>query len=134
MYTIRIFCWKFLAESKKRVRISVKVKKAHLMAKHEHFLNILLRIYGLFSRKFLFAAVMGTEKKFFAHFSDWKLSQLQEKLRFFDFESFYKKLEQYIYIYMHISEFSFQLVPMILVDFSFTEKVAINCFGECYKI
>ena len=77
---------------------------------------------------------MGTGKIFLAHFSGWKSSQLQQKFRFFDFESFYKKLEQYVYTYMHISEFSFELVPIILVDFSFTEKLAVNCFGDCYKI
>ena len=63
----------------------------------------------------MFMAAMGTENTIFQHYSGWKSSELQEKFRFFDFESFHKKLEQYIYIYMNISEFLFELVAIILV-------------------
>ena len=109
-------------------------KKAFFLAKLENFPNILHRIYDLFSGKCKFTTSMGTGKKFFEHFSGWKSSQLQEEFWFFNFESSYKNLEHYIYIYMNISEFSLELVPIILGDFSFTGKLALNCFGECCDI
>ena len=64
----------------------------------------------------MFTEAMGTENTIFKHFSDLKSSQLQEEFGFFDFELFYQKLEQYIYIYMNISEFLFELVAIILVS------------------